>query len=337
LFLGNGKVGKSLKVDNLDKRLLNLVQSAFPLVETPYAELGGRLDISGAEVIHRIAGLKTERLIRLIAPVVDGRRLGFQSTLVAATVPPEKLAGAEAVITAHPGVSHGYERDHALNVWFTLSSPPGADIETEIVKLAAPLGARAIFSLPVLRLFKIGVHFDMGETGPETGAKADVSGSLSGMVALSLEDKLVINALQVDLPLTARPFDLLAEQVGLPVTTFLAQARALLERGVIRRYGAAIDHLAAGYRANAMTGWVVSPENLDFAGKTMAALKQVSHCYERRTNPIWRYNLFTMIHSRTKDECQALVSEMSGQTGLNEFVMLYSTREFKKIRVRYLV
>jgi len=118
---------------------------------------------------------------------------------------------------------------------------------------------------------------------------------------------------------------------------FLAGCQSLLMRGVMRRFGAAINHRQAGYIANGMTCWEAPPEKLDVAADILTSQSAVSHCYERETNPWWKYNLFAMIHGQTREECIAIADRVSAQTELADYVVLFSTREIKKTRVRYQV
>ncbi len=121
------------------------------------------------------------------------------------------------------------------------------------------------------------------------------------------------------------------------VDDFLAHCQSLLRRGIIRRFGASINHTNAGYKANAMAGWVASGDMVAVVGHKLASLPEVSHCYERKTSPLWRYNLFAMIHGHTRTDCQKIASQVSSETGLSNYVVLFSTREFKKVRIKYLV
>src|SRR3972149_576846 len=109
----------SMKLDSIDRKLLNLLQAEFPLTVEPYAELGWQLGIDGEEVIHRIEQLKVAEIIRQISPILDARSLGYRSTLVAMRVAESRLDKAAQVIVEHPGVSHAYQRDHQFNFWFT--------------------------------------------------------------------------------------------------------------------------------------------------------------------------------------------------------------------------
>ncbi len=324
--------------DDVDKKLLNALQVAFPLSREPFSVLGTRLGISADEVLRRIERFKQEGVVRLIGPVLDARRLGYQSTLVAMRVEKNQLDKASQAINQHPGISHGYERENYLNFWFTLAVPPGVEVETELQKLSSMIKPEAMMELPALRLFKIGVFFDMAGDGqqlPDSGAPA--SGILYQKADLSPTDKLVINELQQDLPLVQRPFDISSRRLGMDIDEFLTHCRSLKQRGIMRRFGASIKHHKVGFTANAMACWIAPPEVMEMAGKKAAALREVSHCYERKTGPLWPYNLFAMIHGHTREDCQVIADNVSQETGLNEYILLFSVKEFKKARVKYLL
>ncbi|UCG10795.1 MAG: winged helix-turn-helix transcriptional regulator [Dehalococcoidia bacterium] len=312
-----------MKLNRLETRLLDLVQAEFPLSGEPYAELGRRLGISQDEVIEHIKKLEAAGIVREIGPVLDSRCLGYQTTLVVMKISQDYLDKASKIINEHPGISHGYEREHQLNLWFTLSLPPQADLEAEVQRLSQAIGAEAVFSLPVLKQFKIGTHLG--------------GGTLPSPVELSAIERRVINELQQDLPLTSAPFGQMAARLNMGVAEFLARCQSLLQRGVMRRFGASVNHREVGFRANAMACWVAPPEMVDAAAQKLVNLGEVSHCYERKTNPLWQYNLFAMIHGHTREACQEVAERVSRETGLEDYVLLFSTREIKKKRVRYLV
>ncbi len=325
-------------LDSIDKKLVNLVQAEFPLKPSPYRELGLKLDIDEDEVIQRIGQLKEKGIIRQIGPVMDARRLNYQSTLVAMRVPENQLDKAAQVIIDHPGVSHGYERDHYLNLWFTLAIPPGFDVESEMERLSDSIGAETVFALPAIKVFKIGAYFDIGGDGQGgEGILPQPDFTLPEKTALSPKDILIINELQQDLPLISLPFADMSARLGIDVNDFLSHCQSLKRRGIMRRFSASINHRKAGFEANAMTCWVASAEMVEAAGRKLASLREVSHCYERKTNPLWQFNLFAMIHNHTREGCQKIASKVSAETGLKDYVLLFSTREFKKTRVKYTV
>ncbi len=328
----------NINLDSTDRTLLNLLQVEFPLSKEPYTDLGLRLDIDEDGVLRRIKDLKARGIVRQISPVLDARSLGYQATLVAIKVADSQLAKAARFIVEHPGISHGYERDHHFNLWLTLSIPNTNHIETELQKLAYPINAEAIFALPATKLFKIGAYFPMD--GDRESIKDTVTppdGILRQSAALSQVDRLIINELQQDLPLITRPFTVMSERLSIDIDDFLVQCQSLKQRGIIRRFGAAINHRRAGYTANPMVCWKVPQEMVNIAGKKLASLREVSHCYERKTNPLWQYNLFAIIHGHTREECKEIVSKVSNETGLSDYILLFSTKELKKTRVKYLV
>ena len=326
-----------MNLSRIDRKLFDLLQVKFPLTKHPYADIGLSLGINEEEVIAQIKQLKARGIIRQISPVLDTRRLGYESTLVAMRVAETQLDKAVELLTKHPGVSHAYERDHYLNLWFTLASPSKASIENELSQLTGSIGAEVAFNLPAVKLFKISAYFAMGGDGQSIDDGMQPDGGLTQGVKRSRWDRLVINELQQDLPLIPSPFTTMAEQLGMGEGHFLAQCQSFLRRGIMRRYGASVNHRKVGFEANAMTCWAASPEKVYDAGQKLASLREVSHCYERKTNPLWRHNLFAVIHGHTRETCQQIAGSVSAETGLTDCVILFSTRELKKTRIKYLV
>ncbi len=317
-------------IDITQRKLLSLLQTEFPLALEPFTELGLKLGLSAGEVLRRVQNFKDTGIIRQISPIMDARKLGYQSTLVAMKVPADCLEKAARVIHEHLGISHGYERNHEFNVWVTLAVPGKTNLETALKQLAVDAGAKTICDLPALKVFKLRAIF--GEDAESTPVPET---NIPPILKLTTEEKNVINVIQQDITIDANPFTLLAQQSGMSTEDFLNLSRSLKQRGIIRRYGAAINHRNAGFQTNAMVGWVTDPKTADINGQVMAVRREISHCYVRKTNPHWRYNLFTMIHSPNKEGCQLVVRELVKETGLTDYVMLYSTRELKKTRIKY--
>ena len=155
--------------------------------------------------------------------------------------------------------------------------------------------------------------------------------------AISAFDRKVIQELQRDIEITSRPFAKMAQRLSLSEEALLDKARGYKDKGVMRRYGAVLDHRKAGFRANGMGCWVVPPQQVERVGHVMASFPQVSHCYQRPTYPDWPYNLFTMIHGHNRAEVEAIARHMSQETGIGDYTLLYSTKEYKKKRVEYFV
>jgi siroheme decarboxylase len=319
-------------MDNTDKLLLNALQTEFPLTLRPFDVIGRRLGISVDEVLDRTRRLKESGMIRQISAIFDSHALGYSSALVAMKVDPARLDATAATVNRHAGVTHNYARDHDYNLWFTMTTPPGVSLDEEVNKLAAQVGAEARL-LPTIRLFKIGVAFDMTEShappaAPQTVVKVETQ-------ILSEKETKAVRALQEDIPLEPRPFKRAAERFCMTEDQILGQARDFIQRGIMRRFAATLRHRAAGFQANAMGVWVAPEERVEEAGTIMAGFPSVSHCYQRSTYPDWPYSLFTMIHGRTREDCETTAREISEATGIADYRLLYSAKEYKKIRVRY--
>jgi len=152
---------------------------------------------------------------------------------------------------------------------------------------------------------------------------------------LSDLDKRVILALQRDLEICPQPFLAIAEALEVGEEELLATIGSLMERGYIRRFGATLRHQQSGYEANALVAWAVPEADLKRIGELLAGQRAVTHCYARRPAPSWPYNLYTMIHGRTREECVRIAAEMAAATGLEDFEMLFSETELKKTTMRY--
>ena len=148
-------------------------------------------------------------------------------------------------------------------------------------------------------------------------------------------DKAVVKALQGDFPLCEEPYKILAEQVGMTEEEFIERVKILTSEKKIRKMGAVLRHREAGFVANALCAWSVPPERLDQVAKIMTENPAVSHCYDRTTAPNWNYNLYTMIHAKSREECDQIVKNLSELTAINDFQVLYSKKEWKKTSMKY--
>ena len=332
-------------MDLIDRKLLNLIQSKFPMVDRPYLELGEELEIGEDEVISRLDDLKRQNVVRQISAIFDTRRLGYKTTLVAFAYEPDDLNAGALFVNRHPGVSHNYAREGSYyNLWFTLAVPPDGDLQGTVERMATETGALSFRVMPTLRFFKIGVNFDMVQQrsaahnySPDNVGERTPAPDWNQAQAVSEFDKSVIRELQEDLPLVPRPFDAMAERLGMDKARLFALADEYQERKIMRRFSAVLHHRRSGFRANAMVVWQVPPERAEEVGMTMAQHSAVTHCYERPTFPDWPYSHFSMIHATTQEECEEIAREISQATQITDNLLLYSTREYKKTRVRYFV
>jgi DNA-binding Lrp family transcriptional regulator len=336
--LRSRKHGAAIPLDELDKRLLNLMQGSFPIARRPYAHVADKAGISEEEVIARVATLLDHRIIRQVTPIFDTRALGYSSMLVAAKVDPENPWRAAKVINEHPGVSHNYLRNHDFNIWFTIATEPDSPLglERTLEVLGEIAGAQSIRQLPTLKLFKIRMDLEM-EAGTEALAKAvEVAPPAeTERQPYDERDVAVIRALQGDMPIISEPYAPAAEQLGIPLEGLLAHLEGMQERRLLRRVAAILFHRRAGFSANGMGVWKVPDERIMELGPRMAAFRGISHCYQRPTYKDWPYSIFTMAHGRSKDECDAILDSIADSTGIEDRATLYSSTEFKKIRLLY--
>jgi siroheme decarboxylase len=332
------KEGSAVPLDETDRRLLNLLQGSFPLAERPYAEVARLAELPEDEVLRRTRRLLDERIIREVTPIFDTRVLGYRSMLVAAKVDPSHPWRAAKIINSHPGVSHNYLRDHDFNIWFTIATEPGSrlGLDGTLEVLQRLTGAESVRQLPTLRLFKIRMDLEM-EKGTEALAVAAeaVDHQEPEAIELSELDLAVIRATQGPMEAVREPFAPAAHELGMRVPALLEHLEGMRERKALRRVAAILFHRRAGFSANGMGVWKVPEERIVELGPRMAAYRGISHCYQRPTYADWPYSVFTMAHGRSKEECDAILDTIAAETGIEERSTLYSSTEFKKIRLLY--
>ena len=328
------------KPDEVDQRLLNELQAGIAMDHRPFLDIAERVGIGEDEVLARMAVLKDAGIIRQVSAIFDTRALGYESTLVAAAYDDDALFEAAKVINGHPGVSHNYRRTHHFNMWFTLAVEPDArmSIEDTLEVLARETGAISMRILPTLTLYKINVQLDMtGERGTTARAEPVAPPQRGDGKPPSDEDREAILILQEDLPLVPEPFGVWAQAPGWDTDRLLAKGRELQQRTLMRRFAAVLNHRKAGFGANGMAVWKVPADVVDDFGSRMASFSSVSHCYRRPVYDDWPYSLFTMVHARSKDACEETIAALAEEAGLgdDDYAVLYSTLEFKKVRLRY--
>ncbi len=324
------------QIDELDKQILNEIQWKFPLIDRPYLEIARKYNISEEEVLKRISYLKERGLIRQINAIFDTRRLGYKSALIAFAVKKEEIERVANEINKYPGVSHNYERNHEYNIWFTLAVPPDKDIKSVLDRMASFDGVIKYRILPTLKMYKIGVKLDMINQDSE---KPEPTEEFKEMNLTKFElteiDKDFIRELQKDIKIISEPFKEKAINLSISTKELFKKAHEFEKNGVMRRFAAILRHREAGFTANGMIVWNIPDEQVDEIGRKLAEYPQVSHCYKRPKYPDWEYNLFSMIHSRTMEAAEKIAKEISQTIKINDYKILFSSREFKKERVRY--
>ncbi len=332
------KDGAAVHLSERDKRLLDLMQGSFPIQPRPYAAVAAALGTSEDEVLADVRRLLADRIIRQVTPIYDTRAFGYGSMLVAAKVDPEHPWRAAKVINAHPGVSHNYLRNHEFNMWFTLAVEEDSQLGLQgtLDHLQELTGAESIRQLPTLKLFKIRMDLKMSGTTEDLAKMASVEEPVElAKQAYDEWDREVVRATQGDLPVEPAPYRQAAATLGVTEEALVEHLQGMQERGLLRRVAAILFHRRAGFSANGMGVWKVPDSDIARIGPRMAAYRGISHCYERPTYKDWPYSVFTMAHGRSKEECDSILDAIAAETGITERATLYSSTEFKKIRLLY--
>jgi siroheme decarboxylase len=332
--------GAAVPLTDWDRRLLNLLQSRFPLEERPFASIAVEAGVSEDEVLQRTQWLLDNRIIREITPIFDTPALGYNSMLVAAKVDSESPQRAAAVINGHPGVSHNYLRNHDFNLWFTIATAPDSKLGLDgtLDVLARLSGAESMRQLPTLTMFKINMNLEMeGGTDALATAAEAVEPLPREPVPIDDFDVAVIRAAQGPMAVRTDAYGPAAEELGVPVERLLGHLRGMAERKLLRRVAGILYHRRAGFSANGMGVWKVPEDRITEIGPRMAAVRGVSHCYRRPTYPDWPYSVFTMAHGRSKEECDAVLDGVAAVCGLDgpDRSTLDSSTEYKKVRLHY--
>jgi siroheme decarboxylase len=289
-------------------------------------------------VLAEVRRLLDERIIRQVTPIYDTRAFGYGSMLVAAKVDPEHPWRPAKIVNSHPGVSHNYLRNHEFNMWFTIAVEEDSrlGLQGTLDVLQELTGAESIRQLPTLKLFKIRMDLKM------SGSTQDLAQAVVAEAPIDLAkqpydefDREVVRATQGDLPVVPEPYAAAAARLGITQDALVEHLQSMRDRGLLRRVAAILFHRRAGFSANGMGVWKVPEERMAELGPRMAAYRGISHCYERPTYQDWPYSVFTMAHGRSKEECDAILDAISADTGITERATLYSSTEFKKVRLLY--
>ena len=348
-----------MRLTKLQKQLCNALQKGLPVCRRPFAEIAKDLKCDEKTVLQQTGELKNAGVIRRICALINYRALGMVSTLAAAHVPQENLQEVAEAVNSLEGVSHNYHRDHFYNLWFTLQARTAAQIDFTLSSLSRRFGID-FHSLPIKRIFKLAVGFDAegqdkvllegvevpgvlqkeSETGLEKVPNGEVVGTdgtpkpINQLWEGSDSDKLILAKLQDELAITSEPFAFLCGG-GLEAKDVLRIITELIDKGVIRRIAAGVDHRKLGFVANVLFAAEVPQARIVKAGRRLARSEIVSHCYERETFENWPYNLFGMMHGRSMGQIQHVIDEFVEAEKIDSFQLLPTKAELKKQPVKH--
>ncbi len=328
------KINIMRKFTEIEKSILNRIQKDWKISEMPFKEIAKGMNIDEDVLIRYIDDLKKENIIREISAIFNASSLGYESALIAFEVPEPNVQRAAIVINEHSGVSHNYLRDNKYNLWFTLTLRERS-FEEEVKSIAGKVKAKNYLILKNERLFKIGVMLNIGE---DSNAGVNEIIPSDKIRNLTEKEKKAVYVLQTDLPLESRPFLKIIERLLLDIDekSVVQTGEALKREGIMRRYGAVLRHANAGYFFNAMTAWDIRDKNDTDIIKVFSPVQNISHLYRRKIFPgKWEYGLFAMIHAGSNEELNSIIEKLEQESGIKDYLVLNSIKEFKKKRVKY--
>ncbi|MDP1611851.1 MAG: Lrp/AsnC family transcriptional regulator [Sulfuritalea sp.] len=312
----------------LEYSLLNDWQRDFPIVALPFAELGARVGAGDTAVLGTLRRLQARGAISRVGAVLAPRRVGA-STLAALAAPADRLERIAAQVSARPEVNHNYQREHRYNLWFVATAADRATLVAALAAIERETGC-AVISLPLENEYHIDLGFDLGSAHKHHAERP-------GTPAREPEaaEKALIAALQPGLELVPRPFARLGARVGMSEAEVLSRIAGWIDEGLIRRFGVVVRHHELGYKANAMVVFDVPDDDVDRIGRQLAREPGVTLCYRRRRSlPEWPFNLYCMVHGRSREEAEPAIARLGRLAGLPAEV-LFSTRRFKQCGARY--
>lgn len=311
-----------------EQKLVDRWQRDFPLVERPFAVAGQPVGLDEPATIATFERLLGSGVISRIGAVVRPHTVGA-STLAAMRVPPHDLERVAAIVSNSPFVNHNYEREHEINLWFVVTGPNPGTIAETLERLAAQTGLPVI-DLPLLQAY----HLDLGfALQPESERPRAASASSLGDYSPDLRDRGLLAAIENGLPLVERPYREVGQSLGMEEREIIGRLENLTSSGIVTRFGCVVRHRFFGYTANAMTVWDVPDEITDVVASRFISNRHVTLCYRRpRRLPDWPYNLFCMVHAKTRADALAVIDDLNAIAGTSGFAqtVLFSTRCFKQ-------
>lgn len=312
----------------LEFRLLNDYQRGFPLVPAPFAAVAAELGCAEETVLTALTTLRQAGVVSRVGGVFAPRSVGA-STLAALSAPPERLEAIAALVSARPEVNHNYEREHRYNLWFVATAPNEAALACSLDAIAAETGCPVI-ALPMLEEFHIDLGFDLAG-----GHKVHVNSGGASRRELTPAERRLGAALQPGLDLVPRPYARLADQAGMGEAEAIAHLAGWLDDGTLKRFGVVVRHHELGYTANAMVVFDVPDAEVSAVGLRLAREAGVTLCYRRRRHlPEWPYNLFCMVHGRSRADVEPIIERLCRVAGY-PCEALFSTRRFKQRGAHY--
>lgn len=321
-----------------DSKLLEIIQEDIPLVSNPFSAIARKCNLEEEDAINRLKYFYSENIIREISAILSAEKLGYKSTLVAVSAHEKNMDKLVDKINIHPGVSHNYLRKNKYNIWFTLTIHKDMDFKHEIDKMFNNNNVLNYLILPSVKTFKIKVNFKLSDNNKKISwKKSNNIGTRQNKKKIILTDldKQIIMNLQQNLMIKKEPWKELWESLDISEQQLFDSVERLKDSGVIKRIAGVLRHRKVGFNFNGMICFDIPLNEVSETGRKLAGYKEITHCYQRQICPEWNYSVYAMIHAKTEEQCNALIRKIAGEVGCKDYITLFSTKEFKKERVKY--
>lgn len=315
-----------MTLTRIELTLLDRWQRRFPLVKRPFAVVGRSVGVSERTALNIFEKLRNQQMISRIGAIVKPHAVGA-STLAAMRVPPDRLEEVAEIVSAQPFVSHNYQRTNDYNLWYVIAAPYAQAVAATMASI------RSLTGLPVLDLpLQQAYHLDLGFPLWGIRLRREKPRVVPDFRPDSI-DRKVLAAIEDGIAIVRQPYGDVAESIGLDEGDVIARLKRLADGGVVTRFGCIVRHRALGYTANAMAVWDVPDDEIDGVAATLVRNARVTLCYRRkRLPPEWSYNLYCMVHAKSRNAALAVVDDLNASAGIarNAQSVLFSTRCFKQ-------
>ena len=324
-----------------DARLVDGLQSGFPVTERPYRAIERVLEVSEREVLSRVKRLHERGLFRRVGPVLNPPVIG-SSALVGLDVPDERFDEVAALVNGYDAVNHNYQRDHRWNMWFVVTAANRPRRETILDEIATHTGCD-LLRLPMETEYYINLEFPVvnedaiARAGWETRTAVEPTTIPEHGADLSPLERRLILELQEGFPLTRAPYRDIAKRLDEPVADILDTIKRLKAENRIKRIGCIVNHHAVGFDENCMVVWDVPDDDLDERAVAAGRHPSVTYCCHRPRceDDGWPYNLFTMIHGRNRSAVETTVDDLANTHLRCDNARLHTVEVLKQTGVRY--
>jgi DNA-binding Lrp family transcriptional regulator len=326
------------KLSPLERDFINNYQGNFPLEKRPFESIAKQLSCTEDKLIETVKHLKNQKLLSRFGPLYDAARLGGGLTLAAIAVPEDQYESVTERVNSYAEVAHNYRREHELNMWFVLATETPEEIALIISSIEKTTGL-TVYNFPKQQEFYIGLWLHLSADGKHNTVPVPLTRETGTANSGQLDDidRKLISLTQTGFAIEHSPYQKIANELGLTELEVLQRLKNMLSNGIIRRIGAVPNHYKLGLTANGMTVWEVDDNKVAELGNIIGQLDFVSHCYQRpRHLPMWRYNLFAMVHGANKDEVNDKVKQIKNVLGENckAHETLFSSAILKKTGLR---